>query len=148
MVFCSKCGYENINGHVFCVECGSNLLDYVNEDELNQYLLCFKCGRKNDDRSNFCVECGSKLTKSDKVEAKQYVTLKIKNSTNVEAVFLGVTLATFGFIIGAFIIGRLTAIIMHSWIGYILGGLLIAFFGYYYGYNKAIRQQRKEARKF
>lgn len=52
MVKCSKCGYNNEEGHEFCEECGS---------KLKLELKCYKCGHSFKRDDEFCEECGAKI---------------------------------------------------------------------------------------
>ncbi len=47
---CSECQFDNREGALFCIECGTKL-------EIN----CSKCGHLNPPASKFCEACGSKL---------------------------------------------------------------------------------------
>ena len=46
---CPKCQFENREGAIFCIECGTKL-------EIN----CSKCNHLNPPASKFCEECGKK----------------------------------------------------------------------------------------
>lgn len=51
--YCKDCGIENVLNAKYCVKCGKNLHEKVNNN-------C-RCGTKNELDATFCKECGQKL---------------------------------------------------------------------------------------
>lgn len=53
MVICQKCGTENEENNIFCLNCGKKLATEIN--------LCPNCGVDNPLQAKFCIGCGKKL---------------------------------------------------------------------------------------
>jgi hypothetical protein len=65
MVICLKCGAENEENNIFCLNCGKKLRSENNS--------CSNCGIDNPQNAKFCVGCGKKLNNDRSPE------LNIKN---------------------------------------------------------------------
>jgi len=53
MVYCQKCGTENEENNIYCLNCGKKLAAETN--------LCPNCGIENPSQAKFCIGCGNKL---------------------------------------------------------------------------------------
>lgn len=53
-MYCPSCGFENIKGLNFCIECRVSLKD-----------LCPACGFKNSSQAKFCGQCGTPLIEKE-----------------------------------------------------------------------------------
>lgn len=56
---CSKCNTTNIEGAVYCTECGTKLV--INQPAPKK-IKCKKCNNINSSEDKSCVKCGSKLS--------------------------------------------------------------------------------------
>ena len=63
--YCKDCGEENVLSAKFCVKCGKNLHEKVNNN-------CNRCGTKNELDATFCKECGHKLDDEINPTPEQY----------------------------------------------------------------------------
>lgn len=54
MIYCPKCGKENLEQSEFCTECGNRL-------PIKKVIICSKCANENHSESNFCFKCGNNL---------------------------------------------------------------------------------------
>lgn len=73
MKICPNCKKEYDDSMIFCVECGSQLVDYqpVAEDPQQTFAetqllvdeprFCLNCGNQLDDNAVFCTACGTKI---------------------------------------------------------------------------------------
>lgn len=58
---CSNCGTENIEGSLFCQECGQKLEQKNNK----MNIICSNCKKANPLNANFCENCGVKLSSTN-----------------------------------------------------------------------------------
>jgi len=63
MIICQKCGVENINGAVFCADCGSMIDSSAPQikPQEEQDTYCPMCGVLNKKEINSCSNCDSSL---------------------------------------------------------------------------------------
>lgn len=62
---CIKCGAENNDSNKFCTNCGYELIDKSNPQEI----ICESCGAKNKPENNYCISCGESLKVAENINA-------------------------------------------------------------------------------
>ena len=73
MINCQKCGQQNNDDSVFCLNCGkrlqnSNPSKQIEEDNQTLLLFCHNCGKKITGKINFCPSCGTKTLQKEMIK--------------------------------------------------------------------------------
>lgn len=85
---CRRCGSSIVEGQKFCTKCGFEPLNGVD--------YCQQCGAKTKEGQEFCTKCGFKIlankAKENNIERTQQTIKKVKTKTNKKPIIIVITI--------------------------------------------------------
>lgn len=67
---CPKCKEEISDNSKFCSNCGTNIEEYLEKLEEENYIKCPNCGKKIEKDAKFCKYCGKKILNKENNNSK------------------------------------------------------------------------------